>query len=47
MFLLENNSIDGACLEVLTDEDLNELGIENNLKRKKLMQCKIACSLFY
>jgi hypothetical protein len=37
--IIGTNSIDGACLEVLTDEDLNELGIENNLKRKKLMQC--------
>jgi hypothetical protein len=33
------NSIDGSCLEVLTEQDLTELGVESNLKRKKMMQC--------
>ncbi|KAM3143525.1 hypothetical protein pb186bvf_004287 [Paramecium bursaria] len=32
------NAIDGACLEVLNDDDLTELGIDSNVKRKKLIQ---------
>lgn len=35
---LERNAIDGACLEVLNDDDLNELGISSNVKKKKIMQ---------
>lgn len=33
----ERNAIDGACLEVLNEEDLNELGIVSSVKRKKLL----------
>lgn len=36
--ILERNAIDGACLEVLNEDDLNELGIASNVKRKKLLQ---------
>lgn len=34
---LVKHSIDGSCLDVLTDEDLMQLGIHSGLKRKKLL----------
>lgn len=34
-----SNAIDGSCLEVLSEQDLIDLGIDTNLRRKKLLQC--------
>ncbi|CAK78018.1 unnamed protein product (macronuclear) [Paramecium tetraurelia] len=36
--VFQRNAIDGACLEVLNDDDLNELGISSNVKKKKILQ---------
>lgn len=36
--MVERNAIDGACLEVLNEDDLNELGIGSNVKKKKILQ---------
>jgi hypothetical protein len=35
--MVERNAIDGACLEVLNEDDLNELGIGSNVKKKKIL----------
>lgn len=35
--IIERNAIDGACLEVLNEDDLNELGIGSNVKKKKIL----------
>ena len=37
IIIIERNAIDGACLEVLNDDDLNELGINSNVKKKKIL----------
>ncbi|CAD8077757.1 unnamed protein product [Paramecium sonneborni] len=36
--VFQRNAIDGACLEVLNEDDLNELGINSNVKKKKILQ---------
>lgn len=38
--LFRHAAVDGSCLDIIVDQDLQDIGIDSNIKRKKIMQCK-------